>query len=217
MIGPPGAGKGSLSRLCVTDLGWVQLSTGNLCRKHIAEQTKIGKKIAFATKSGKLVDSKLITQMVVGWFTDHVDTVSAIILDGYPRTVVQARAFNELLQTTLTGLALQVVRLLISDDKAVNRLCNRFICQNKNCQFVYSLAPGSSLTPKNNLTCDYCANNLARRADDSSHAIRERLTVYHKHEQGLLDFYRSIGQEISDVDVDKPLSNVFERFKQVIS
>src|SRR5438105_2140053 len=100
-LGPPGSGKGSVSRLCIKDLGWVQLSTGNLCRKHIAKQTEIGKEIDFAIKSGKLVSDDLITNMVLEWFQKDFDDSHTVILDGYPRTIMQAQAFTKLFDKQL--------------------------------------------------------------------------------------------------------------------
>ena len=86
-VGPPGSGKGTLSQKCVQELGWKQISTGDLCRAHIANETEIGKKIDFAIKSGKLVDDGLISQMVFEWFSEQKNGPHTVILDGYPRTV----------------------------------------------------------------------------------------------------------------------------------
>ena len=95
-IGPPGSGKGTLSQKCVQKLGWQQISTGDLCRRHIAKQTEIGKSIDFAIKSGKLVSDGLISQMVFDWFRQENIESDVVILDGYPRTVNQAKDFDEL-------------------------------------------------------------------------------------------------------------------------
>ena len=97
-MGPPGAGKGSLSQLCVDEFGWVQLSTGFLCRKHIAAQTTIGRQIDFFIKSGKLVDDSLIVDMVEEWLAEQIDQQRGVILDGFPRSVVQAQALDEILK-----------------------------------------------------------------------------------------------------------------------
>lgn len=212
-LGPPGSGKGSLSNMCVTELGWLQLSTGNLCREHIAKQSEIGKQIDFAIKSGRLVSDSLIVEMVEGWLGESFATQENVILDGFPRTVAQAYALNELLGTRFDAVQTKNVRLLIDDDQVVARLTGRFICSNDKCQAVYSLIEGSGLKPKRHMACDACASALVRRSDDTEVSIRERLKAYHLHEDKLLDFYRSHGQEIIDLDVQKPLSLVFEDFK----
>jgi len=212
-IGPPGAGKGALSSLCVNKLGWKQVSTGNLCRRHIAQKTEIGKKIDEAIQAGKLVSDQLITSMVEAQFAQMGQEDYTIILDGYPRTIAQAQELSNLLKNKLPDLTLNVVKMDISDQRVIDRLVNRFVCENKDCQAVYSMAKGSNLSPKNDTKCDMCGSNLIRRSDDDLKAILERLKVYHQHEQGLLDFYSSMGQEIKEINAASPLDAVFEDFK----
>jgi len=179
----------------VKKLGWSQLSTGNLCRKHISEQTEIGKKIDLVIKSGKLIDDGLVTQMVAEWFKEQVNRVPAVILDGYPRTVIQAGALRDLLKSTYPEQKVSVVRFIIADDAVVNRLCSRYICENKDCQEVYSSVSGSSFASKKTGICDVCSGQLMRRDDDVEESIRKRLHIYHKHEQKLIDFYQDESQE----------------------
>jgi len=213
-IGPPGSGKGTISGLCVKELEWIQISTGNLCRKHIAENTKIGQEIDFAIKSGKLVSDDLITHMVIDWFNHVGSKVQTVVLDGYPRTVAQAQAFNQFLRIHFSSVRLKVVRFLLSDEAIIARLSNRYVCQNKNCQAVYSLMAGTRLQPKHIGICDNCGGLVGRRKDDESEAITERLKVYNRHEQELLNFYRNVGQRVYEFQVDQPVQEVFEEFKR---
>lgn len=212
-LGPPGSGKGTLSQLCVKHLGWQQLSTGNLCRKHITEQTEIGKAIDFAIKSGKLVSDGLISQMVSDWFKSDQHKASVAILDGYPRTVTQAEYLQRELQNTLSHLTLRVVLFDISDERVAQRLGSRFVCERKDCQAVYSTAQGSLLSPKEALICDACGGSLARRKDDSEDAVQARLKTYHQHAQALLDFYERVGQPVITINADRPLEQVFADLK----
>ena len=211
-IGPPGAGKGSLAALCVKHFDWLQISTGNLCRKHIAEQTKIGKEIDLIIKSGKLIDDALISFMVFDWFNEHVDTSSGIIFDGYPRTVAQAQAFDAMLHEKFPAVQMRVILFNINDDVVVNRLCSRYVCQNKECQAVYSLSPDSYLVPTARMVCDLCSGPLGRREDDTEDAVRKRLDIYHRHEQQLINFYQENGTEIIRLDASRLLHEVFEKF-----
>ena len=215
-MGSPGAGKGSLSRLCVQRLGWEQLSTGILCRKHISEGTEIGQRIDFAIKSGKLVSDVLIIEMVEKWLAQRVPSAKGIILDGFPRTVEQARALDNLLASKFTNYSLRPVRLSVSDDTIIKRLSARFMCQNRDCQAVYSLLEESKLAPKNDMVCDYCSDKLARRSDDEPEMIRKRLKTHYMHEQLLFDFYKAQGYTIDELDVEKPLEDVFNDFKKLI-
>ena len=215
--GPPGSGKGTLSNLCLKTMGWVQLSTGNLCRKHIAEQTEIGKQIDFALKSGKLVSDSLINSMVIEWFAQVLQSHDNIILDGYPRTVGQAQAFSEYVEKAYDSVNISVIRFFISDDAVITRICGRLVCQNKECQAVYSAYDKALQDPVGvEMKCDRCSCELGRRSDDSLTSIKERLDVYHKHECDLLNFYRSRGLPVKEFEVEKSLDVVFEDFKKII-
>ena len=215
-IGPPGSGKGSLSKLCVDKLDWAQLSTGNLCREHIARQTEIGKQIDFAIKSGKLVSDKLIVDMVRDWLEQSFSQKGSVIFDGFPRTVPQAVALEGLLNRSFSSSKLKIIRFFLDDDVIVDRLTNRYICRNDACQAVYSLAEGSTLAPKKHMVCDECGGELIRRSDDTEASIRERLKTYHDHEHNLLDFYRNNGKKVLELSVAKPLDRVFEEFKVLV-
>ncbi|MGB8367367.1 MAG: nucleoside monophosphate kinase [Candidatus Babeliales bacterium] len=216
-IGPPGAGKGSLSTLCTQEFGWKQLSTGNLCRRHIAKETSIGKKIDFTIKSGKLIADELITRMIIDWFMNFSANGNTTILDGYPRTIGQARSFGNFIRKTFVDSQLKIVKLLIPDDVVIKRLGRRYVCQNSDCQAIYSLKPGSINHSKKSFTCDYCTSSLGRRDDDKEKTVRERLKTYYKFEDELLNFYQHEGRAIKKVNVDKPLNKVFEDFKTLIA
>jgi len=216
-IGPPGSGKGTLSSLCVSMLGWEQLSTGNLCRKHISEGTSIGQQIDFAIKSGKLISDRLMTDMVDEWLATETLLNKTLILDGYPRTIPQATALDELLKTKYTSLKLHIFRFVVPDECVISRLGTRYICQNNKCQAVYSLAEGSSLAPKRDMICDQCKSPLGQRKDDTREAVHDRMIVYHLHEKELISFYRNAGYEVVEVDANRPHEEVFESFKKIIT
>jgi adenylate kinase len=215
-IGPPGSGKGSLAQACVMDLNWKQLSTGNLCRQHIAEQTDIGKQIDFAIKSGKLVSDSLIVAMVHDWFSRYLSAQYTVILDGFPRTVPQAQGLADLLEKSFSDAQLKIIQLEISDKAVVERLCSRYVCANKECQAVYSLVSGSGLAPKVSMICDICTTQLVRRKDDEEATVKERLSGYYKHEKTLLDFYKERGIKVLHLPVEKPMVEVFEDFKCLV-
>ncbi len=213
-LGPPGAGKGTLSHLCVKRLGWVQLSTGNLCREHIAQGTEIGQKIDFAIKSGKLVDDSLIVDMVDRWLDEMVTGDQTIIFDGFPRTVPQAEALHSLIDKR-DDISLRLVKLSMADQDLVTRLLARAICVNNKCQAVYSVHEHSSLKPRIPNVCDECEGDLARRSDDEEQAITERLKLYHEHEKGLISFYEAREQLVHEVEAHQPLEQVYGHFLAV--
>lgn len=216
-IGPPGSGKGSLASLCVKRFGWLQVSTGNLCRKHIAEQTKIGKEIDLIIKSGRLINDDLITCMVSEWLTENATRTSGIIFDGYPRTIGQAKDFSAILKSFFPNVRERVVIFSVSDDVVIDRLSHRIVCQNKECQTVYSLSMVSlDAVLQQKAFCRECGAILGRRVDDEEESVRKRLVVYHKHEQELINFYRDNKTDLVELDATKSIDDVFSSFLQSI-
>lgn len=215
-MGPPGSGKGSLSQMCIQHLGWAQLSTGALLRKHIAEKTEIGRQIDFAIKSGILVSDDLIVKMVEEWLVNHTNNVNAIILDGFPRTLVQAEALYELFKTSLRNYSLRIIRLHVSNEAVIKRLSCRATCQNMECQAVYSMIVNSSQAPKSDMICDLCGSPLVRRSDDKEESVTERLRSYYAHEKSVIEFFKNNHIAVDELYVEKPLHIVFDEFKKVI-
>jgi len=214
-IGPPGAGKGSLSHLCVEKLGWTQISTGDLFRKHRAQGTEIGKQIDFAVKSGKLVEDKLVIQVGMEWFNNNFESSKALILDGFPRTLAQAEMFLEIIKKDFTALELVVIEFEIPDEELIQRLSSRRVCKNKECQAVYSVR-SESLKPSKEGICDKCGELLMQRDDDKEDVIKVRLKIYHQHAQALLDYYVQAHLRKITIDGSEPLKEVFEHFKKLI-
>jgi len=210
-IGAPGSGKGTLAQHCVNELGCEQLSTGNLCRDHISRGSEIGKKIDLALKSGKLVSDAVITSMVVEWLNLHFGK-NKIILDGYPRTVIQAEAFDKFV-TSDRQIEPLIIRLKVSEQGIIDRLCMRVICSKSECQAVYSLVSGSGCQPVHEDVCDFCAAPLIRRSDDEIEAVKKRLKLYSEHEQRLLDFYNARNYAIVELDAARPVEQIFAEFK----
>lgn len=217
-IGLPGSGKGTLSSMCVKELGWKQLSTGDLCRKHIAEQTEIGKRIDFAIKSGKLVSDSIISEMVFDWLITSFESVNTVIFDGFPRTVVQAELLQNYLKDNFKkdGCKISIFRLDVSTHVVKNRVADRVICSNKECQAGYSINKNSKFYPKNENVCDKCGSLLTRRPDDSGDSVDLRLETYLYNEVQLLSFFRSSGYEVIGLNADASVDIVFNELKQAL-
>ncbi len=209
-LGPPGSGKGSLSKLCVKRLGWIQLATGNLCREHIAKQSKIGKEIDFVIKSGKLISDDLVIEMVEDWLNNQFENNTSVILDGFPRTLKQAEALDKILKR-MSSLEFYILKFDVQDCDVVLRLEGRVICSNNECQTVYSLV-SDELKPKKENICDECSNSLIRRKDDNSVVINERLKIYRQNENEIINYFKSSGKNVEQLHMCKSPELVYEDF-----
>lgn len=215
-MGPPGAGKGSLSKLCAERFSWKQLSTGDLCRMHIQERSEVGRQIDFSIKSGKLISDELIAQMVEQWLIEQLPGYDGVILDGFPRTLVQAKFLHDFLQKKMRQCTLNIVKICVSDSEILKRLKDRYVCVEKSCQAVYSYRSGSKLMPQVLGVCDYCSSKLVQRVDDHLDSIQHRLKTYHSFDKDLLTFYENQGHDISEINGEQSLNNVFEELKALI-
>lgn len=200
-FGPPGAGKGTISRRCVEELGWKQLSTGDLFRKHINEQTVLGQAIEKAISEGKLVDDVTVIDIVYEWIIQHKDSAPALIFDGFPRTLKQAELL--LKKITKNEMVCVVIVLEIADMIVMERLLKRRTCSNNNCQKVYSVKDSQEHV------CSVCNAPLYQRVDDMKETISHRLSVYHQHANQLLKFYQDHFIEIKRINAQQPVENVF--------
>lgn len=209
LMGPPGSGKGSLSRILVDDMGWIQLSTGNLCRFHIAQQTSIGKEIDLILRSGKLVHDELIASMVESWIAEQPSD-KTMLLDGYPRTVEQARLLLDMAKSG--NYVLKIFDFIVPDQVIIDRLAHRIVCSNKSCQAVYSDKPDSTQRPVQLGICDVCSAQLIRRSDDDVAAVAERLRIYHVHVQELINFFATIGLTIHQINGNQSIDMVYRDF-----
>jgi len=215
-FGSPGAGKGTLARMCVERLGWAQLSTGDLFRKHIAIGTQLGKHIDFVIKSGKLVDDEVVMEMVDQWIEEKKGGAKAFIFDGFPRTLKQARLFMDLIQKKFSPKQLLVVDLEISDEIVIKRLSSRRVCQDKACQAVYSVSKESTVQSKVDGICDRCGSQLVQREDDAAYTVKTRLDVYHRHAGELIEFFKQREVPIKTFDAQDPLEQIFENFVTLV-
>jgi adenylate kinase len=215
-FGPPGSGKGTLSEICVDQFGWLQLSTGNLCRQHIAQSTSIGKQIQKIIAEGHLVPDEIIAQMVSEWIISQEIKPEGIIFDGYPRTVQQAEMLYSFWKEKLSDFELVLVKINIDAKLLTDRILNRIMCNNKNCGRVYSLLASSENRPKNVMICDVCNSELIRRSDDTYESLKLRLKIYYQHEQEILKVFVDKGFKIHDLEGDQSVQNLLKDFKKIV-
>ena len=212
-FGPPGSGKGTLARQCKA-LGLKLLSTGDLCRKHVALADEIGKMLDGYLRQGKLIPDALMGEMVQAWILQETQTDGAIILDGFPRTKTQADDFLKFLKNKLSECEFEVIVFMIPDEDIVQRLSLRLVCGNPECQEVYNT---TSKRPLKSDACDKCQKSLSKRNDDSSEVILERLRLFPSYRDDLMAFYKNNGCMVKEFKVaNLSVDQVFENFKEFL-
>ena len=178
LLGAPGAGKGTLAAFLIEKMGAPSVSTGNILREAIANNTALGQKAKQYMDAGQLVPDQLVIDLLKDRIAQD-DCKDGFILDGFPRTIPQAEALEK------AGITFDaVVSLEISDDEIVDRMGGRRVCAS--CGAPYHV---KNLPPKVEGVCDACGGKLEARADDKPEVVRDRLKVYHKETAPLKDFY----------------------------
>ena len=186
MLGAPGTGKGTVAGILMEKLKFPQVSTGDIFRKHIKEKTKLGKLAEDYLSKGELVPDD-ITIGIVEERLKEDDVQNGIILDGFPRTVQQAKVLDEMLEKQNKKIDM-VVNLTTPKEEIIERIVNRRICPN--CKAVYNLVLNPS---KKEGICDKCGSELIQRKDDSIDTVESRLDNYFKVTSPLIDYYEKNG------------------------
>ena len=213
LLGPPGAGKGTQCKRIIDRFRLVHLSSGDILRSERAAGTELGKKAQSFMDSGKLVPDQLIIEMMSGAIAKAKGNC---ILDGFPRTVVQASELDKELERKGNDID-AVVNLVIDDSVVENRITGRRSCPT--CGAVYHI---ESLRPKIDGFCDKCkGQSLTQRLDDKPDVIRERLKTYHQQTSAVVGYYTGAGGEVLDIDADRSIDTVtaeiIEKLESLIS
>ena len=187
LLGPPGAGKGTQARMLEQRFGLVQLSTGDLLRAAVAAGTPAGKQAKAVMEAGDLVSDEIVIAILRDRLSEP-DCAKGVILDGFPRTTVQAQALDELLSET--GQRINAAISLEVDDAAmVERISGRYTCAA--CGEGYH---DSFKTPAQDGICDSCGGTeFKRRADDTAETVASRLAAYHAQTAPLIAYYKGEG------------------------
>jgi adenylate kinase len=203
MLGPPGAGKGTQAKLLQEEFGACQISTGDILRQAVADQTPLGKEAASYLTSGALVPDTVIINLVAERLKQE-DCAKGFILDGFPRTIPQAKGLDEIL--TQLGLNLNRVLLVkVPKSVIVERLSGRRTC--RNCGALSHVV----FTPQEKSgVCDRCGGELYQRDDDREEIITNRLTVYDSQTAPLVDYYRQ-RNVLSEIDGTGEMHQIRDR------
>lgn len=200
LFGAPGAGKGTQAKFLIEKYGIPQISTGDILRAAIANKTDMGLEAKKFMDEGKLVPDSTIIGIIKDRLAQN-DCKKGFILDGFPRTLPQAQALNELMKNMNISLD-KVISLNVPDELIVDRITGRSVCSKCGASFHVKFNPS-----KIENICDYCKGELIIRKDDNADTVTSRLEAYHEQTAPLIDFYRNMGVMI-ELDGTKDVSEV---------
>jgi adenylate kinase len=186
LLGPPGAGKGTQARRLAARWGVPQIATGDMLREAVSRGTRLGLEARRYMDAGELVPDGVIIGLVRERLAEP-DGRKGFVLDGFPRTVTQAEALDQLLEAQGSPLH-RVVLFQLADEEVVTRLTGRRVCRRCGRNYHVTFSP-----PRVAGQCDACQGELYQRTDDEEATVRRRLAVYARDTQPLIEYYRRRG------------------------
>ena len=200
ILGPPGSGKGTQAQEISKLLNLSHISTGDIFRSIVGQDSPFGQEVAQILKSGQLVSDDITNQLVANRLAEP-DAVNGFVLDGYPRNINQAKYLNTL-RPELTAIYFK-----LSDEAVVQRLSGRRTCPTCNRIYHIKYSP-----PKVEGVCDDDGSHLIQRTDDTEGIIRTRLQTYHQQTELILEFYQHLGKLI-ELDGTAPIPEVTAKLR----
>lgn len=214
IFGPPGSGKGTYSSRLIKHVNIVKISTGDMFRDAIKNQTELGMKAKEYNDRGELVPDEIVIRM----FKERIeqpDCKKGFILDGFPRTLPQAKALERIAKIDA------IINIIAPDEILIEKISARRICKNTKCDGNYNIADIRKtidgidyilppILPGKEGTCDKCGSELYQRKDDRSEVIKERLKVYEKQSKPLIKYYKRIVPFVN-IHMNRPPEIIVER------
>ncbi|MGN0506454.1 MAG: adenylate kinase [Lachnospiraceae bacterium] len=208
MLGAPGAGKGTQAKRIAAQYGIPHISTGDIFRANIKNETELGRKAKGYMDQGMLVPDELTLELIMDRFTNE-DCKNGYVLDGFPRTIPQAEALTAALakQNDAVDFAINVD---VPDEAIVSRMSGRRACVA--CGGTYHVVFNPT---KHDGICDACGGKLILREDDKPETVQKRLSVYHEQTQPLIDYYKN-QNILREVDGTKDMEEVFRSITEIL-
>jgi adenylate kinase len=216
MLGAPGSGKGTVAKLLTETLNIEHISTGDMFREEIKSGSELGKELENYMSDGKLVPDDVVIK-ILDERLSRPTAQNGVVLDGFPRTKIQAEHLKELLNAK--GKKIDVaIQLNIPDEDIIYRTVKRRICSNKDCGAIYNLEFNK---PKQEGICDICGSKLYRREDDNEETVKRRIDTYHKRSEPIIKYFEEEGilytvdlraqDQVTKQDIEKWLKDINEK------
>ena len=216
MLGAPGSGKGTVAKLLTETLNIEHISTGDMFREEIKSGSELGKELENYMSDGKLVPDDVVIK-ILDERLSRPTAQNGVVLDGFPRTKIQAEHLKELLNAK--GKKINVaIQLNIPDEDIIYRTVKRRICSNKDCGAIYNLEFNK---PKQEGICDICGSKLYRREDDNEETVKRRIDTYNKRSEPIIKYFEEEGilytvelraeDRVTKQDIEKWLKDINEK------
>jgi adenylate kinase len=209
LVGPPGAGKGTQAAFLAKNLSIPHISTGDLFRANISQGTELGKQAKAYMDAGDLVPDEVTIGMAEDRL-DQADAAEGFLLDGFPRNENQARALDAYLERK--GIRLDgVLDLEVPEDEVVKRIAGRRTCRNDSAHTFHV----EYKRPKADNVCDECGGELYQRVDDAEDKVRNRLEIYHRETEPIIDYYKQ-QDLVKTISALGPVDDVTQRAMEAL-
>ena len=208
LLGAPGAGKGTQAEIISKEYNIPSISTGDIFRANVKNETELGLEAKKYMDAGELVPDELVNRLVIDRLGQD-DCKDGYLFDGYPRTMNQAKAFDEALENIGQKIDF-AIDVEVPDENIVRRMSGRRVCPK--CGASYHI---KYKQPAKEGICDSCGAELIQRADDKEEIVMNRLKIYHESTQPIIDFYREKGILV-EVDGTRPIETVYEDIKAAL-
>ena len=208
LLGPPGAGKGTNAKTIATYYKIPHISTGDMFREAITNQTELGTLAKSYMDQGLLVPDEVTISLVKERLA-KADCANGFLLDGFPRTLVQAEALTKIGEEIGRGIR-NVLDIEVPEEILISRITGRRVCSK--CGAPYHI---ETLKPKVEGVCDRCGGTLVQRKDDNKETLEARLNEYHQQTEPLIGYYSKLGL-LTEVDGNKALDDIFNDIKQIL-
>ena len=208
MLGAPGAGKGTQAKKIAAKYAIPHISTGDIFRANIKNNTELGQKAKTYMDKGELVPDELVVDLIMDRFKE-ADCANGYVLDGFPRTIPQAEALDKALSAYGESVD-YAVNVEVPDENIINRMSGRRACVGSGATYHIQFNP----TMVEGI-CDACGEKLILRDDDKPETVKNRLSVYHEQTQPLIDYYKNQGI-LKSVDGTQPMDEVFKAIVTIL-
>ena len=208
MLGAPGAGKGTQAKKIAAKYSIPHISTGDIFRANIKNNTELGQKAKTYMDKGELVPDELVVDLIMDRFKEP-DCANGYVLDGFPRTIPQAEALDKALNAQKESVD-YAINVEVPDENIINRMSGRRACVGCGATYHIQFNP-----TKVEGVCDVCGDKLILRDDDKPETVKNRLSVYHEQTQPLIDYYAK-KNILAEVDGTKDMEDVFNAIVEIL-